>query len=356
MSTIAAQQGSSLLNAIVSALQTMYANKQQPMREESIRPMTTMEDWSMRAQEAYASKSPLKRMDVVPDIGPAAGMTRALKGKRVFHGTMKEQVYARHPTRTTQPLTTVENSTFKHFTPESAGAGAGGDLYGKGIYLTEHPKIAAGYAEGAVNHAGAFRTQELVRTQNLPPQAKILDIHAPMDEATAKKFLDTYGKNRIPQRSPNSPTTMREAVMEYKNKPSNKRGDYPPLGALIDYAQLSKKTALPEMVRIMGYDGIAYKAGQITGLPPGVSPGTKNYVIYNYDIINNPKSLLPKPAPKVNRGSRVGPMVQKEGSGEPYKRMPQSRQGEVSPTSVTPFELMQLGLSKGAPPYKMGSK
>ena len=62
------------------------------------------------------------------------------------------------------------------------------------------------------------------------------------------------------------------------------------------------------------------------------------------------------PAPKVNRADRVGPMTQKAGSGEPYKSMPQSRIGEVSPTSVTPFELQQLGLSKGAEPWDMGSK
>ena len=59
---------------------------------------------------------------------------------------------------------------------------------------------------------------------------------------------------------------------------------------------------------------------------------------------------------KANLVDRAGPMVQKAGSGEPYKRMPQSRQGEVSPTSVTPFELQQLGLSKGAEPWDMGSK
>ena len=45
----------------------------------------------------------------------------------------------------------------------------------------------------------------------------------------------------------------------------------------------------------------------------------------------------------------VGPSV----GGVP---LPMSRKGPVSPTGVTPFELMQLGLSKGAPPWKMGSK
>ena len=299
---------------------------------------------STMKQAIYSTLNAMYGSDAIRDapldfMMPMAGMTRALKGKRVFHGTPEK--------------------AFSKFAEQKAGGGAGGDLYGKGIYLTEHPKVAEGYTHqpGFFNKAGwTPEGKGIVRTHNLPPQAKILDIHAPMDEATATKFLDTYGKNRIPQRSPTSPTTMREAVMEYKNKPSNKRGDYPPLGALLDYAKLSKKTALPEMVRIMGYDGIAYKAGQITGLPPGVSPGTKNYVIYNYDIMNKPRSLLPKPAPKVNRGGQAGPMVQKEGSGEPYKRVPQSRQGEVSPTSVTPFEVQQLGLFGGAPPYKMGSK
>ena len=49
------------------------------------------------------------------------------------------------------------------------------------------------------------------------------------------------------------------------------------------------------------------------------------------------------------RGDRVGPSVNN-------KPLPMARTAPVSPTSVTPFELMQLGLSKGAPPYKMGSK
>ena len=41
-----------------------------------IRPMSTMEKWAMSAQEAYASKDPMKRLEVVPDIGPAAGLVK----------------------------------------------------------------------------------------------------------------------------------------------------------------------------------------------------------------------------------------------------------------------------------------
>jgi len=49
----------------------------------------------------------------------------------------------------------------------------------------------------------------------------------------------------------------------------------------------------------------------------------------------------------VGRKGRVGPLVQKEGSGEAYKPMKSSRTGPISPTEVTPFELTQLGLNKG---------
>ena len=52
-----------------------------------IRSMTPMEDWSMRAQEAYASKDPMKRLDVVPDIGPGIAAkvpTRGFKAKNFF--------------------------------------------------------------------------------------------------------------------------------------------------------------------------------------------------------------------------------------------------------------------------------
>ena len=57
---------------------------------------------------------------------------------------------------------------------------------------------------------------------------------------------------------------------------------------------------------------------------------------------------LPKPK-KVNRGDRVGPIVNN-------KLLPSTRTGPVSSTEVTPFEQVQLGLSKGAPPYRMTGK
>lgn len=49
------------------------------------------------------------------------------------------------------------------------------------------------------------------------------------------------------------------------------------------------------------------------------------------------------------RGNRVGPIVND-------KLLPAARKPPISPTEVTPFEQIQLGLSKGAEPYQMRVK
>ena len=57
-------------------------NKAREKEYGSIRPMTTGESWAMRVQEAYASRDPMQRMDVVPDVGAGPGMVKALRGKK----------------------------------------------------------------------------------------------------------------------------------------------------------------------------------------------------------------------------------------------------------------------------------
>jgi len=229
--------------------------KRDKAREEeygSIRPMSTMEKWAMSAQEAYASKDPMKRLGVVPDIGPAAGMTKALKGKKLFHGTT--------------------SGSFKQYKPK-VNFGAGGDMYGEGLYFSEHPTISRGYAGGGPGKHGRLNTPGTVRTQNLPPQAKILDVDAPLS------------------------STLKNQILEQNPRLAQIIGKDTTFGELISVA-FPVRENIPAFVRNLGYDGISYKAGRIgptkVDLPKGAPEGTKNYVIYNYDIINNPKSLLPK--------------------------------------------------------------
>ena len=102
----------------------------------SIRPMTTMEQWEMRAQEAYASQSPMKRMDVVPDIGPAAGVVKPLVtpgvvgdvsqvvrgGRRVgdLAGPSVDGVFLPHSRPTAVSPTSVDPGELKQLIPEWA--------------------------------------------------------------------------------------------------------------------------------------------------------------------------------------------------------------------------------------------
>ena len=202
---------------------TRKRNKAREKEYGSIRPMTTMEGWDMSAQEAYASKSAMKRLDVVPDIGPAAGTVKALKGKK----------------------------------------------------LSEYLRL--GKAEVIKNPS----THDY--------------------QALAKEFRAEYPN--APKGEPYSRTTFDSAGNQYIWR--------------------SDKGLHPE---------IEEKIRKLFGVE-----------------VNQNKSMLPKPTPKVNRGDRVGPIVND-------KLLPAARKPPVSPTEVTPFELQQLGLSKGAAPGVGGKK
>lgn len=210
---------------------------------------------------------------------------------------------------------------FDYFEESKAGTGAGGNLYGEGIYFSEHPRISRGYGSR-------------VRRHNIPPQAKILDVAEeikPNDLVAFKEFIaNKYGMS------------LERFEEIYGGK------EIATVEDIINKGWIPRRS-LRDLLTSMGYDGLSYKAGQMSGLPPGVPEGTKNYVIYNYDVINNPRKYYPKtPSPAdrpllklrareqaLQRRGRPGPME----SGE---MMPMSRKGPISPTEVTPFEQQQL--------------
>lgn len=234
------------------------------------------------------------------DVGPL-GMTRAIKGTRVFHGGRKT-----HPRWVPQGLTPAqvrEAKGFKYFNPEFAGTGAGGNLYGEGIYLTEHPTIASGYASSK-----SFGGH--VRTHNIPPQAKIIDTSAPLTAKELNEVLNRVGHldSVWDKKSAYGKKTLAEAVQMRINR---KKVFKEPRGiTVVDIENLlsskygSRSELLPFLVKNMGYDGISYKAGEVMGLPPGVPEGTKNYVIYNYDIINKPREVARQRAFTTKKGEQ----------------------------------------------------
>jgi hypothetical protein len=216
------------------------------------------------------------------------GMTKALKGTRVFHGALEplfdpllekeaeklvlqrsggvkpsqevfEEAVGKEYSRLERP--------FKHFDPMKTGSGAGGNLYGEGIYLTEHPKIGLAYAD-----AGG-----VVRTHNIPPQAKILDIEV----KEGGKFAEAVVRADV-EESPRYAQYL-EQFRTFINKKN------PTIRDVLDAMVYDRPDTIGPTIRKLGYDGISFEAGRVGGLPPGVPKGTRNYVIYNYDVINNPR-------------------------------------------------------------------
>ena len=257
---------------------TRKRNKAREKEYGSIRPMTTMEGWDMSAQEAYASKSAMKRLDVVPDIGPAAGMVKKVitvpSGKFLGGQVVRQREVYGTPGSRIEWIKRTKESADKTSDlmklPRSQGP------------TYEISWLRAEGAEKAVKTSDPSHTPSLLRdfAKDLAKQhpGEVVEIHAPASDDSLRSLFDKFG--------------------------------------------------------IWNDE---YKFGRI--------------------LVKDGKVVKPPKMGKPNvRGDRAGPMVQKAGSGEPYKSMPQSRQGEVSKTSVTPFELQQLGLSKGAEPWDMGSK
>jgi len=186
---------------------------------------------------------------------------------------MIEFIYPRGPGR-----------SFTHFSTEKAGQGAGGDLYGRGIYLTESPDVASGYAGGK----GAVRSGSgLIRQHNLPPQAKILDIHAPVTD----EFIEAFAKSEGRTRRVDDVQALTADIKQRWNEHSSYF--FPEGNATVEdflFRNWSdSRLDVREAALQMGYDGIKYRAGKFGGTKHRGDPS--NYVIYNYDVINKPRHV-----------------------------------------------------------------
>lgn len=190
------------------------------------------------------------------EVGPL-GMTRALKGTKLFHGTPEKG--------------------FTYFAPKKAGSGAGA-VYGKGINLSEHPAVAKFWGALA---GDPLLGAPVVRTQNLPPQAKILDIHAPLTGPLMQSLKERGSES------------VRKVLSAYERGSAESLT----LEHLLDNIQVSHNE-VKKLVQDLGYDGISLLASRMSALPPGVPKNTRNLLIYNYDIINKPRSLVPKTKPQ----------------------------------------------------------
>lgn len=233
------------------------------------------------------------------EVMPLGGMVKALKGKTVYHGfrppyyqemrfsdamniaraqlvqKFGEDWVLKSPAGTLLRQTELvkkqarkaatRRHMFKKFDENLAGSGAGGNLYGEGIYISEHPKISSGYGPA-------------VRKHNLLPQAKILDIDQKLSPAQLDKVQEIKASRYVNIYQPD--------VERWKKAFRKKFPD----GASLNELYLNRGE-YKQVVTGLGYDGLQYDAGRVMGLPEGVPEGTKNWVIFNYDVINNPRKV-----------------------------------------------------------------
>jgi len=246
------------------------------------------------------------------EVMPLGGMTRALKGTPAYHGfrtpptkprytdmaRMAEEILeAEHgkdwpsklPKGTYSDLAEKlmnkaekaekKSYMFDKFEPAKAGTGAGGNLYDEGIYLSGHSKVSKGYGNA-------------LRKHNIPPQAKLFEMHKPLktlDDALAvvDEVLENYpvGADRY------EINDGIERIKRFYKANRNTVDGYMEGEHILSQLFNANSRNMNRVVTSIGYDGISYDAGRVLGLPRGVPEGTKNFVIYNYDIINNPRKV-----------------------------------------------------------------
>ena len=249
-----------------------------------IRPMSTMEKWAMSAQEAYASKDPMKRLEVVPDIGP--GITAKVPTR--FGHLMRDIRGSEKPFKEViEPILELKEA-FLGGDPRKSASLASVNYGDIGKFLEEGKKLkistdaTGGFASLSENQRRQLLSHEVghamyaALTEGQKARMEALGIHSQEDLATG--FVAWLAKMHV--KPGQAPSSAAKKVIKAKE-------------------------FIEEIWQGLG--------------------------------------------PKVNRGDRVGPIVND-------KLLPAARKEPISPTAVHPFELQQLGLSKGAPPHKMGKK
>jgi hypothetical protein len=226
------------------------------------------------------SQDPLVRSFTLPSgrklqINPSdfAGMVKALRGSRVFRGGGVKE--------TLTPFRKVERP-YKHFDPTFAGKGAGGDIYGKGVYLTDSTDVAENYAK--------MYERPYIRKHNIPPQAKILDVHAGVSADDLKALIE----HRISSDPYADFNLVQEKIARVKHL--NKSNRPLTFEEAADVLGL-RRQEFHKVAPALGYDGITYNAGQF-GRSKKAGSGAKNFVLYNYDVINKPRRFAAEKAYK----------------------------------------------------------
>jgi hypothetical protein len=171
---------------------------------------------------------------------------------------------------------------YPDFDLAQSGSGEGGDLYGPGIYLTESPQVASGYAKSRLPDA-ASNVRPVYADLKRPFDIDAASV-TPADLASLKPHAERYGINR---------RQWQELTLEDPRFP-----DYTPSGSYVyqRLADLMGKADTNHLLQDAGYDGITHIGGGNTGTAP--------HQVY---IAFSPEHVYPAPAVEALRPAPGGP-------------------------------------------------
>jgi hypothetical protein len=134
-------------------------------------------------------------------------------------------------------------------------------LYGKGIYLTDNPEVAHGYAVTSQAHLSDFDRQQNIRPAFVKIQ-KPFDIEAPISTSEALRVAEVAQK-QLGSRVPSAATFP--SMIKRNWEKSDKTG-----GALYEWLRnnLGSPEAVSMVIKDSGYDGITHIGGKVSGTAP----------------------------------------------------------------------------------------
>ena len=240
----------------------------------------------------------------IREIKTPAGMSiEDVSGKQFYHGTANE---------------------FEKFLTEKYGEGSGGDLWGKGVYLTDSADIAKGYAGVAAIEKGVAG-EGVIMTPKMEGKINFFEPHNKVEfrnfirkfaeEIKAKKpnevtyadFLiknsskgiDFFSKDYWVNRKGNLWKTIDDKINGEKSflrfmkarindTITEHKGMTP--GEYIRYSDADFSNYFAKK----GYDGIKYEAGRVSNVP--APEGAHNYVVFDPSkiTIEKPTAFSPK--------------------------------------------------------------
>lgn len=243
------------------------------------------------AQETKPAKK--RGRKTVSEVGNRATV-EAVRGKKWYHGTGTSGLKA---SDLTPEMTKIDN------------------LFGEGIYLTDNPEIAAGYAKSRGKRSG---TPSIYEASDINITGKILDLEQPLTDDVRKAVLDAASGNEgVAEIMSSSKAATTEELWTDLTKAVEE----------ISHQEAIPKSEFSEMffeirrrLRGLGYDAFTHTGGKRTGKDP-------HQVLILLDTLDQAE---------VGRKPEIGSWKEREKTPEPVQEAAKPAKPVRKPKPVEP--------------------